>query len=497
MATQDEINSVCGKLDELFNNFSIAFKNKDVGECEIALRRHFTTLRNAHAQGVLPDEELSHYVSVWARSVSNLSALSPNLAFLCACSAWNICKAGEDQLPCDKLIVNTVAICINGHAYRALNEHVDSQKMMDMHDAEPYLIALENVLMTLAPHIGSLHLQETYYETLTKFEDILFSAYVPPTERYRHVKKIRDFAEVNGAATYKLLLDMDCLLEKNGEFLPDGQGIILNPLEMQANALASEHYRTIVNEAILKWMAQDERKSVPNIIPFSKALALRAGLPTNYASLHQKIEKSLQAGDYKAAEKRLFTLFHRLAADDEDDHGQEIPDDISTYSYFLAAADRLSSQSLTHGFHLASRCIKAIEDESIFSERLQETVYGFAVPVMANWEEFDNRRLNHTKELNKAIMKRSSEFIESEQAEDIFESAAIGYREYLGTITPQQRYDELLELSEWLEGRKYPSPIMEEFVDDLMNSARDYGSCKGIPLEEDTIRPLALVPSPQ
>jgi len=496
LATEDEINSVTSKLDMLSKNFSVAFKDKNMTECETVLRRYFRTLRNADAQAVLPDEELSHYVSVWGRSVSKLASVSPNLAFLCACAAWNICKTGEGQSPCDILIVNTVAVCINGFAYGALNEYVGHKKIMDMNEAEPHIFALGNVLMTMASHTPSPNLQDTYYDTLTKFEEIIFSVYVLPTERYRHVKKIRDFAEANGAKTNRLLRDMDSLLAEYGEFLPNGQGIILNPLEIQANDLAADHYLFTVNEAILKEMAQEDKKGGSNIIPLSKALALRAGVPAEYSSLHQKIEKSLQAGDYKAAEKRLFTLFHRLAADDEDDHGQEIPDDISTYSYFLAAADRLSSQSLTHGFHLASRCITAIEDESIFSERLQEAVYGFAVPVMANWEESDNRRLNHTKELNKAIMKRSSEFIESEQAEDIFESAAIGYREYLGTITPQQRYDELLELSVWLGNRKYPSPMMVEFVDDLMNSARDYGVFKGIPLEEDMINHLALVPSP-
>jgi hypothetical protein len=468
------------------------FKNRDMAESETALRRHFTTLRNAHAHGVLPDEELSHYLSEWGRSVSNLSTLSPSVAFICACTAWNICKAGESQLPCDKLIVNTVAICINGFAYRALNEYADSKKMMDMNDTKPYIFALGNVLMTLAPHVQSSHLQETYYETLTKFEEILFSAYVPPTERYKHVIKIRNFAEARGPATHKLLSDMDSLLAQFAGVLLNGQGIILNPLEIQADELAVEHYLATVNDAILEEMEKDrqrekQRKSGLNIIPFSKALALRSGVPAGCADLHQTIERSFQVRDYQAAEDSLFDLFNRLA---------EMPENISPYHYLLVAADRLSTQSLTHGFHLASRCVEAIEESAICSEALQETVCGFAVPAIVNWEGLNNSRLNETKELNKVIMKRSSEFLDSEQAGDIFESSAIGFREYLGSITPQQRYDELIELSVWLGGRKYPSPMMGTFVDDLMNSARDYGSFKGIPLEEDTICHLALIPAP-
>lgn len=491
MATEDDVNSVYSKLDLLFRNFSIAFRNENMEECETALRRHFKTLCNAHARGVLPDNELTHYVSVWEKSVSNLSKLSPFVAFSCACTAWDICKGGQDQLSCDKLIVNTVAVYINRFAYGALNTYVDNQKMMDLNNAEPYVFALGNVLMMMASHLESHCLHEKYNETLATFKEILYSAFIPPTERYRHVKRIRDLAEANGTATQKLLNDMNGLLTGYGEVLPGGQGMILNPLERQADVLAAEHYLSTVKESLTKFMKNERHekrqpKDKANIIPFTSALALRAGVPEGCTHLHQTIERSLRCGDYQTSEDSLFDLFNSLVS---------MPENTSAYTYLLGAADRLSSKSLTHGFQLASRCITAIEEEGISLEKLQETVYGFAVPAIMNWEEHDNSRLNYTKELNKAIMKRSSEFIESEQAGDIFESAAIGFREYLGSITPQQRYDELLELSLWLKDLQYPSLMMEGFVSDLMKSAKAYGSFMGIPLEEDTMGYLTALPA--
>jgi hypothetical protein len=504
LASQDDIDSVSIKLQELSEKVSETLESSQFDECDQSLRQYFSIIRYGHADGLISDEDLSQHVRSWKDGVMRLSNISPYLAFGVSCAARDICSRGEKGLACDLLIVNTACVCINVLAGAAFKEHQRSVKNFPIDKFTQYIKPVIDVMTVTSAYFHSQNMQNTFYESLTVFENMLYSHMVPPVSRYSVVTKIRDWAEAQKPNCGALFSRMEEILEE-ATFLPNGQGIIPHPMEIYADYLAAEHYLSVVNEAIQEEIKNDQEKekqrkkmsgdgNTAKIISFSSAAAFRVGVSPDYASLYQKIEKSLDGGQFQAAENRLFALFHRLAEDDQDENGDDVSEDTSTYSYLLKTVERLSKKSLTHGFHLASRCIIAIEEELHFSDKLQEEFYSFATPVIGQWQMQNGGHFHATKELNKAIMKRSSEFLESEQADDIFENAAAGYREYLGSLHPTQRYDELFELSLWLRDRKYPSPLMENFVDGLMNSAQKYGNFMGIPLEEDEVNRMYVVP---
>lgn len=207
----------------------------------------------------------------------------------------------------------------------------------------------------------------------------------------------------------------------------------------------------------------------------SNIVTLKTAFPKKTKSPQQKIEAAMGKEKFQVVEDQLFGLFKELAAS---------PDNSFSRSYLLKAANALADVSLTHAFRLSSSCINELV-KAPTDEKIQETVCQFAGNSMRMYEARTGGDYKPTSRVNLEIMKMSSEFLHSQKSGDIFEHAAISYRQYLVFSSPVQRYDELAEIAKWIEVRNYPSPMLESFVGCLMNSAEKCGTFLGIPLEED------------
>jgi hypothetical protein len=481
LVTDNKLHSVFTELDAFFDTFATAFESGDMPACENALMRHFTKIHEY--QDILPEEDISQYASDWKRAVKKLVKLSPNLAFYSAKTAWDECWSGKGNFRCHKLLIHSAGDCIKDLALVALRDFAAANGATSIAASDVYISQLRNVLMVSTPSPKSDDSESRFYDTLTKFENLLLKLWVPPSERYNHVMRLKNYAEARAPHADKLLSAMDDILSRYGVKLPTGQVIIQHPREADADAMGSEtHIHRLTTQI---QATKDARK--PKLAMASEE-AVFADNPFNPKTPQQNIVQAMADQDYRVVENELFKLFQELAQN---------PDNSFSHTYFTNAVENLADVSLTDTFQLAARCICEIEEKSITSEKVQETVYNFAGPAIANWEVHTGGDYSLTHQLNLAIMKRSSEFIHSQQSGDIFEQAAASYREYLGSIDKTQRYDELLDVSIWLGERNYPSPMLQEFVDDLMSRATRSGSFLGIELEEDSLRHLLyVVPTP-
>jgi len=452
-------------LDNLAQKVADAFILQELAECTDALRQYFYYIRYAHAYGVIEDTELEKRMRDWNHNMVHLFYVSPNAAFETAYEALKICSKADTGLLCDIVIVNSVSTNINAYVRPALSNHVKYEGYVTTEGAVRFIEPLMAILITLAPNLNSSNLQETFFEALTEFETILYTSVIPPARRFELVSKLRNRAE-NKPNCEVLLNRMNEILAE-AAYLPNGRGLILHSMEEQADRLGQESK---------EWYQR-------NPVDIKSAFAIRAGVAVEYLGAYEQIEDALRNGKIDKAEQGLFDLFVQLSANNEDDNKSRKY--VSTLSYWLKTALKLYDKSKLSAFNLSERCIEMIGTQPVTSEYAQAVVYGYSLPIISAMEGSDTLFVHRAVEMYKMIMKRSSEFVKSRNAEEIFEYAAIGFRNFLGTISPTARYQELSELENWLEGRNSDSLYLQDFVDDLINSRESYGNEWGIPLEED------------
>jgi hypothetical protein len=430
-----------------------------------AIRKYFVMLRLADAYGCLSAQELEDGLSFWVNSKERVFKISPRDALDISYHAFISCGIGHINKPCSPIIVNSVCASMNAYIPLAVREHRQSESSFEASASGLYLDMVESVLRTLAPHSDSPDLMTTFFEALTVWENLLFSELVPPSTRFKRVDELEANAR-KSAHPCPQLLKRCAEIKKDAVFTKAGIPLLLNALEEDADAIA-----------------EVTSKAKPRLLPLFTGHAIRAGVAPQYATLFHDIEQSMQEGRYQEAEDKCFELFQALSKKSED---------IPTLSYLMVTATKLGERNIYHGSNLAYRCILAIENENLSSESLQMTVYDFSLPIISKMEDIDSDYSVIAKELYKTIMKRSSEFKSVNCGGEIFEIAAGCYRQFLGSIHPIQRYDELMGLYTWLKQRDAASDLLQEFVVELLNSSQRYGNFEGIPLEED-YRPVATI----
>jgi hypothetical protein len=423
-----------------------------------AIRKYFVMLRLADAYGCLSAQELENGLSFWVNSKEKVFEISPRDALDISYHAFISCGIGHINKPCSPVIVNSVCASVNVDIPHAVRQHRQSELFFLASASGLYLDMVESVLRTLAPHSDSPDLMTTFFEALTVWENLLFSELVSPSTRFKRVDELEANAKKSTHPCPQLLkrcgeIKKDAVLTKAG--IP----LLLNALEEDADAITEATSR-----------------AKPRLLTLFTGHAIRADEASQYATLFHDIEQSMQEGRYQETEDKCFELFQTLSKSGED---------TPTLSYLMATAKKLGERNIYHGSNLAYRCILAIENENLSSESLQMTVYDFSLPIISKMDGMDPEYSAVAKELYKTIMKRSSEFQNANSGGEIFEIAAGCYRQFLGSIHPIQRYDELMGLYTWLRQREAASELLQEFTDNLLNSSQKYGNFDGIPFEKD------------
>lgn len=462
------------QLSTLQKQSENAINAKDATLAIRSMGNYFEVMWHCSSQKLIDADLFKAALSTWVNNINRLFKLTVNAALEVSVNAAYLCQVKKDDSDCGKLIANTVFNYINILAHPAHQEYIKKKWQSNRPQAEsadigPYLAVLLDVMKSTVRHYDSPDILSTYKDARVQLRTMLFSSHVPPVKRLEYVQQVFEWAKANqGFET--LARDMNEWLGW-ATVLPNGQKILQHPLEIQADQLARE--------------AIAAKKKEP--VDIKRVFAIRAEIPQRYSRLFHRIENAFEQSDFMRVEYALCGLFHELGGRAVRHH-EAIQADIPVYSYFLKSASKLFKLSPERGFELAEKCIYAIEERSFFSEPLMNVVYGFALPVVSTLAGQD-LYTGHAKEMFKIIMRRSAEFKTSNNAEDIFECAARSFRIYLGSISPVDRYVEVEELSFWLGSREIESPLLAEFVDDLMNSALNYGNNMGIPLEEDETEP--------
>lgn len=466
MAHQDDIQSVCNELDGLFQYHQERFAILDWKSCGSTLKTAFEIIRLTHVNGMLPDEELTHYVREWKGSLLQLSDIAPREALSVADTARASCVSTNGEVY-DTLLVNTACVCVNTLVMPAFYDHLKSYKVMHFEEVGKYLNPIKNVLFKTAPFLKSAAIQDTFFEALTLFENMAYGFYMGATTRYDLLMSVKDHAAKDLPAYQRLYDRMEELLGY-AEFTTEGRGILRTDLEMQAAELAAES---------CEWFAKKP-------VHISAAFAVKAGLDIEFADFHERLETAFAQGKYQDVVKELSDLFARLGEDSEDENEEYIAEDLNSYAYFFENANKLNMMSEDHGYQLAHFCVHAIEsDTACVSEKVMAKVYECALPVISFVDLPDSERTKDIKELYKIILKRTSEFEDIDETIDIFGCAEDGYRIHLAKLSPVEIYKEIAELSAWVDEREIASPYLCDFVDSLMDCAKSYGDDMGIPQE--------------
>ncbi len=476
MSCQDNTEIAKAKLDESARKVLQSFE-EDAGEIGEVLRIFFKDIYEVSVSNLLSDEDMADWLTFWNQNVLLLYHIHPDDAFHTVTESFDLCSQQSQKYHSQKLIVSMLCESINAYTRPALQFMIMEKQAFTHQDAMPYLFALKNVIMTTSPHEDSLDLQDIFFQALSEFEKILYSCFISPVIRFDQLTFLKEWAEKNPYPCTALLVRTDELLAQ-ATYLPNGQGEVLHSLEVRANNIAKETQNFKEN-------------SVSDI---QSAFAIRAGVMAECVDLYNRIETAFKNENFDEAEEGLYDLFLQLSADQEDENISQ--KEISTLSYWMTSASKLHDKSMINSFNLAYRCIIEIENQVIASEYLKAAVYRFSLPVILGLETQDRTLEHRAVDVYKIIMKQSSEFTTSDDIQKIFEDAAIRFREFLGRISPVARYNEVSELETWLESRKSPSPYLQDFVDDLMNSSQFYGNDRGIPLEEDTFPSIHGVSHP-
>lgn len=496
MSIKEELSSPDRNIEEeltaLARNVQGAFDACDLGKCKRALGEYFSLIRYAHAFGLLSTEDMEDKIAHWSGGMILLAQSSPSFAFFTAYEAMQICMRNENGLvPCDPLIANAVFTHINVYVTPAIYSHVavglqrhmvfdgvpvTSRENYTMDQAKRYLIPLMNVLTGTSQILNSQHFQDTFFEALTHFENLIYSSLVHPLDSFEAVKELHDWAEKNhkhGALATRTRELMD-----DATYLPDGRGMIRHALEIQADELARESREFYANQTV----------------DITKAFAVKAGVDPALSKIHQKIERALADGRAKDAENALTNLFFELGQDGEDADGN-VTEDLKSYKYFFDAANRLAGMSITNASRLGHRCIAAMEEDISVSELVMAGVHEYALLAMAGVNIAESQYARTAMGIYKTIMKWSSEFEEVENADEILDCATGGYEQCLMTLGPTERYDEIAELIAWVDDCEYPTPYLQGFTHRMMSDVVAYGNKKGIRFACDTPEPdLQLVP---
>lgn len=495
MSIQDEFLSADRNIGEELNDLAQkayeALQRQDLEQSKSALGNYFSVIRYAHAYGRLSETELDDRMGDWSNGMIALSEAAPSFAFFTAYDALKMCSRNEHGLlPCDTMIANAVFVHINVNVMRAVYPHVigghtrqvnigdvsiTSHQPYTMEQAKIYLIPLIDVIIGSSQYQDSQSLQDCFFEALSNFEDLIHSIAVHPISAYDAVKRLKDWADKNdkqGALAFRMheLMEYVTYLPDGQGKWPDGQGLLMNELEVQAEELGAESQ---------EWYSKEP-------VDISSAFAIKAGVAVELVAFHQKIEKAFKDQNYQETEDELLALFYQLGEDSEDVDEDFISEDLSSYSYFFASLQKLTLLSEAHAAHLAQTCIYSVEDDMVaVSETVMAKLYECALPVISFLDLPDSDYKQTAKELYKIILRRSSEFEDIAETEDIFGCAEDGYRVYLETISPEERYDEVAGLVLWLNEREVASPYLQDFVSDLMDRVETVAGKSGIVLEGD------------
>jgi len=438
--------------------------------------KNFRTLLKHRNQ--LSFDDVVEAMDVWFDALNGVSKISIGDAFALSVEAYDeFNKQGRITTKNERYIVNGVCLSIGNFACSAYQSFVSYSGAVLMNKDQAYVRPVMDALMTLAPHSSDPVTNDVLEQILEGFKRIISSVYVHPLARYQYVEELFEWLE-NRLHCDDLRWEMDVLLQE-AIFLPDGRGMIFYDLEIQAD----------------EWEREDKewRQATLDI---RAAFAVRAGLPVQYSRIYHRIEDAFKVADFKQVENHLYSLFYRLA-EHIDKEADSIPNkDIPVYSYLLSRADKLSKLSPINGFQLAERCIETIEAEGLLNQHLLSTVYGFALPIISDAENFEGYT-GRIKELYKTIMKRSSEFEMSECADQIFDNACVRFENYLAGISPVSRYLEVSELARWVDSRERAEGPLADFVNPLLSSSVSYGNGMGIPFASDVGAIVSSLPAPR
>lgn len=477
--TQEDISAACRELDDVSHRVFAAFQKGEWEECGADLRTYFYHICYKYSYGLLPPNRLTPYIQNWEDWLMQLAESAPDLAFLIALNARQECsniREESQEYACDVRIINTVWSCIAKFARPALNEMIHHRKYFLFEELTPYIDPVIDVLKSTAPHMRSQALQSIFYKALTEFENMLFTTWVSPVMRYALVAQIRDWAACHRTNCGVLLNRMNKILDR-AIFLPDGQGMIQHSLEEQADKLANDH----------------KNYQEPQPISIATAFAIRAGVTAAHAPFYNDFETAMKKRAYQSAGWVLYKFFRVLSIDADQAQQKNAGNHGRGSAYLVKAAERLTSESVEHGFNLAICCIDAIDEGLISSESLQAAACRFSLSAIERREK-QSGDYAETCHLNLAIMKKSADFYQVNDSQEIFERAAIAYREYLVTLHPASRYDVVKEMDEGLAEQEYLPSLLQSFVNSLLPGVKAYGPHWGIPMEEDVVDEIIECP---
>lgn len=478
MSIQEELSSpdrnIGQELDDLENKAqdSLEAEEFELGNYKHAVGKYFSLIRYAHAFELIDQEDMENRLSIWSGHMITMSRFSPHYAFFAANDALNICMRNENGLvPCDIAIANAVFVHVSVNAIPAINAQFKHDGYFSMEKARVYMRPLMNVLVGTSQRLEVQSIQDTFFEALSHFDELIASNYVHPVTAFEFVKELQEWAKVhhkNGALAYNMKELMQLAV-----YLPDGTpdgmtGTIpkLNFLELKADPPDMDVQSSVVD--------------------MKGAFARKAGINTNLKDIHHTIETSLDKKRYQDAENALYALYYQLGQENANADGT-VDDDLKSYVYFFKAAERLGEMSDLHGAHLAEKCMSSMDDDLCPSEMVTGAMCEFALSMMMNLDVPGSDYRPTAKEIYKKVMKWSSEFEEVENTDQIFDCAEQGFVQYLVTVTPEERYAEIQELATWLEDCVYPSPYLQEFVQGMLETAVMYEQGMGIPFEEDEV----------
>lgn len=446
----------------------------DVKKSAEAVGNFFCAVRGADMVGMLSDKSMKAAMSFWNEHVETLFNISPVAALYASANALEACKFGKR--PCDIAILNGVCAKINSCIRPALDEELSKANCYIPAVAIPFLDCAEDVIKVTAPHGKSAFLQDSFFEALTVWENILFSRLMPPAARYDRVVALEQWAEASTKSANGLKSRLADIRNET-IFSANGVPLLLNVAEEMAEEIATE-------------TKQAKNK---NAIDIHTAFAIRAGLPASYASLYHDVESAMAHQHYGQAADLLYDLFVAFSCeegektDDDDDESNHVVTSIdpAVLSYWRTASNMLQGKAPDSAFHLVSRCVQEIDSSLLISEDIQDTVYGVALPVIAEMEMQGSEYKDQAKNLYKLIMQRVPEFVDDRKREEYFECAAEGLTACLIEMSPSQRYAEIHDLSVWIGDSDRELPLLNDFVGQMLAGCNDYGNEKVILFPED------------
>lgn len=216
----------------------------------------------------------------------------------------------------------------------------------------------------------------------------------------------------------------------------------------------------------------------------AEAFVKRAGVVDPFLEDCKQIEEAFRIRNFQKAKKKLFDFMMRLAEDSDDIPDDDVtenpliekisPEGIPAVMFWGEKVGELYKVSPALAFQLAFDCQNAIEDHFLFCEDIQVGVYSAVIVTSFKYVQLDPRHRDEVCGAIKNVMIRVSEFQYSPATELLFDEAANIFMQVMTLYSPSEQFNHVEELSIWLNSRQGEWPLLQGFVDEIMNLARTY-----------------------